>query len=697
MAERPDPLGESRQLVELSREVTSTLDLQVVLERSLSALRQLIKFGGGAISLIEGDHLQVTATDPPAPPEVMSLKLPLHEGVTGGIATSGEPLYLPDIRVENSPFKAVSEGVVSYFGWPLILHGDVMGVVQIDSPEVDAFSPEEQAMALRFAPTIAAAVQNALVFEKQRAAIESLQSAEFLKKEFMSIISHELRTPLAAILGFSETLAMSAEKLDTQMIKEAASRVAAAGHRLETMINDLLDLSDLEQGLTEVRPEPTNIMSIVQELTFEVGEQSHTMVVEIPDDLPPGVADGGRLYQALQHLLQNAKRFSPPGSRITVSIHEEVDSIAITVADQGRGIAPEKLSNVFEPFFQVEESQTRTVGGLGVGLYIVKGLCTAMKAGISVESELEKGSTFTIHVPITDVQPKRDLGTIMCIWAHPDDETYLSAGLMQQAVEDGRRVVCVTATRGEGGSQDETKWPSATIAQVRESEIAESLRILGVKEHHWLGYIDGHCDEVDDDEAVGKIAALIAEIRPDSVLTFGPDGHTGHPDHIAVNRWTTAAFRAGRPATGGLPVQRRRHAGMGRTVVSRRRALQRFRARHPDDDAARAARHRVPSHTRAARDQDRGAKSAGQPDPGVLRDVRDGHDPPRPMSRSTSASRPCDHCASGGREPSRSRPPRRCRQAPARSLGAHPASRSVAGRPPPRRARDARSPDGSAS
>ena len=135
-----------------------------------------------------------------------------------------------------------------------------------------------------------------------------------------------------------------------------------------------------------------------------------------------------------------------------------------------------------------------------------------------------------------------DLGTILGVWAHPDDETYLSAGLMAAAIAAGDRVVCVTATKGEAGSQDEERWPSATIAEVREQELTEALGILGVREHHWLGYIDGECHLVDDREATNKVAAFISEVGPDTVLTFGPDGDTGHLDHIAVSRWTTAAF-----------------------------------------------------------------------------------------------------------------------------------------------------------
>jgi LmbE family N-acetylglucosaminyl deacetylase len=114
---------------------------------------------------------------------------------------------------------------------------------------------------------------------------------------------------------------------------------------------------------------------------------------------------------------------------------------------------------------------------------------------------------------------------------------------MARAVRAGDRVVCITATRGELGSPDEARWPSgAALADVRTREMAAALAVLGVEEHHWLDYPDGGCAGVDQDEAVRRVAAVMADVRPDTVLTFGPDGMTGHPDHQAASAWATAAF-----------------------------------------------------------------------------------------------------------------------------------------------------------
>ena len=147
----------------------------------------------------------------------------------------------------------------------------------------------------------------------------------------------------------------------------------------------------------------------------------------------------------------------------------------------------------------------------------------------------------------TLVEQVSALGTVLGVWAHPDDEAYLSGGLMALARDAGARVVCVTATRGEQGTSDPEAWPPERLAAERTQELARSLAALGVHEHHWLDLPDGGCADADADDVVQRLCALLADVQPDTVLTFGPDGITGHADHRAVSAFTTAAFRQAAP------------------------------------------------------------------------------------------------------------------------------------------------------
>ncbi len=139
------------------------------------------------------------------------------------------------------------------------------------------------------------------------------------------------------------------------------------------------------------------------------------------------------------------------------------------------------------------------------------------------------------------------LGTILGIWAHPDDEAYLSAGLMALARTNGQRVVVVTATAGEAGTTDPQRWPPEHLAEIRRREMAVSLERLGVREHHWLGYADGGCHRAVQMEAVNALGQIIDTVAPDTIVTFGPEGMTGHADHRAVAAWASAAWRLRRP------------------------------------------------------------------------------------------------------------------------------------------------------
>lgn len=142
----------------------------------------------------------------------------------------------------------------------------------------------------------------------------------------------------------------------------------------------------------------------------------------------------------------------------------------------------------------------------------------------------------------------RSLGTILGVWAHPDDEAYLSAALMAAARRNGQRVFVVTATKGEAGTWDEARWPTPKMGEIREAELLRCLEILGVAEHEWLDVYDGTANQVLLEDGVAKVLPFFEAVQPDTVLTFGPEGMTGHEDHKAVSGWTTEAFaRAAKP------------------------------------------------------------------------------------------------------------------------------------------------------
>lgn len=135
-----------------------------------------------------------------------------------------------------------------------------------------------------------------------------------------------------------------------------------------------------------------------------------------------------------------------------------------------------------------------------------------------------------------------ELGTVLGIWAHPDDEAYLMAGTALAAAAAGSTVACLTATAGGAGeSADEVRWPTARLEEIRRGELAASLAILGIKDHRYLNLPDGGLADVDPADGVAMVIAAIECVQPDTILTFGPDGMTGHPDHITAGNWAVKA------------------------------------------------------------------------------------------------------------------------------------------------------------
>lgn len=144
---------------------------------------------------------------------------------------------------------------------------------------------------------------------------------------------------------------------------------------------------------------------------------------------------------------------------------------------------------------------------------------------------------------ISEPADVKQLGSILGVWAHPDDESFLSAGLMAAAAANGQKIVCINATKGEEGVQDESKWPKAKLGAIREVELNNAYDILGVKSHFWLNYHDGKCSSVPLSEGAAKVLDFIKKYQPNTIITFPPDGITGHDDHKAVSNWAREAIK----------------------------------------------------------------------------------------------------------------------------------------------------------
>lgn len=250
-------------------------------------------------------------------------------------------------------------------------------------------------------------VANELLKERKR----ELERLNRLKSAFLNITSHELRTPMAAIRGYAQLLmlGMIGEVDDEQ--KKVLETIIRNIDRLNKLINDILDVSRLESGTLKIAPEVCRLEKIIDESIETMDGYARLKNIKIERsigyDLPDLLLDKYRMEQVMTNLISNAIKFSGRNSKIIVKAERRGNKVILEVQDFGRGIPEDKLSKIFEPFYQVDSGMDRKFGGAGLGLTIVKGIVEAHGGKIEVESKVGEGSTFRIILPLHYIEKER--------------------------------------------------------------------------------------------------------------------------------------------------------------------------------------------------------------------------------------------------------------------------------------------------
>jgi two-component system phosphate regulon sensor histidine kinase PhoR len=232
--------------------------------------------------------------------------------------------------------------------------------------------------------------------------ITRTERLELVRQEFLSNVSHELRTPLTAIMAFVETLENGAKE-DPESCQRFLSIIRKNASRMHGLIDDILELTAIEGGNVQLRAAPVELHSLVDDVCASLATQAEAGGVTLENKVTPGAmvyADSRRLEQMLTNLVDNGIKFSHQNGTVTIR-HESGTHDRILVTDDGDGIPAQHLERLFERFYRVDRARSREMGGTGLGLAIVKHLALLHGGEVTVESELGKGSTFTVHLAKT--------------------------------------------------------------------------------------------------------------------------------------------------------------------------------------------------------------------------------------------------------------------------------------------------------
>ena len=379
------------RVIEISRDLASTLDLDTLLDGIVRAAADVTRAEAASILLYDDTARQLyfqvaTNIDEPT---MRGLVVPLDNSIAGWIVTHRQSVRIEDVQKDDRHFSEV-EQILGYttrslLGIPLITKNKVVGVLEVLNKKKGKFTDPDESMLTVIGAQAAVAIENARLFQ------QSDLIAEFV---------HELRTPLASLSTATYLL------LRPEMSREQRDQIVNNIHnetlRLNSLASSFLDLARLESGRVQFRKMRFSVADLLYEcrdvMMSKAQETNVQIRVDVPGDIPLMEADRDKIKQVVLNLLSNAIKYNRPYGSVIITANFDEQDLSITIQDTGVGIPEESIPHLFEKFYRVREHEGKA-GGTGLGLSISKQIIQGHNGRIEVKSKMGVGASFTLHIP----------------------------------------------------------------------------------------------------------------------------------------------------------------------------------------------------------------------------------------------------------------------------------------------------------
>lgn len=402
--------AEQQRAAELA--AVNTVSAALVSELDLTALIQLV--GGQTRSIFNADIAYVALLDEASG----MIKFPYTcgeeltpmvygEGLTSRILQTNQPLLINqelDQRMLEIGATVIGKKSLSYLGVPISVSGKAVGVLSVQSTTKEGiFDQADVRLLSTIASTVGTALHNAQLYTEAQKARAAAEQANQAKSAFLANMSHELRTPLNAIIGFTRIVRRKGEDVLPEKQTENLDKVLISAEHLLGLINTVLDIAKIEAGRMDVLAANFRIAALI-DLCYNTAQPlirpNVVLEKQVAEDLSIIFSDQDKIRQIVLNLLSNAAKFTPAGRIVLSACQDGETNLRISISDTGIGISQEALPRIFKEFQQADIGTTRQYGGTGLGLSISRNLARLLGGDLSVESELGKGSTFTLTIPM---------------------------------------------------------------------------------------------------------------------------------------------------------------------------------------------------------------------------------------------------------------------------------------------------------